>query len=64
MPSRFYPLTVKEAAARAGVSERRIRALIEAGKLPKTKIADVYVIDSKDLAKITFHGKAGRPRKK
>jgi excisionase family DNA binding protein len=58
------PLTVTEAAAHVGVSVQRIRWLIRNGKLKATQLSfGAYLIDRGDLAKVTFHGKAGRPPK-
>ncbi len=56
-------LTIKEAAEKLGVSARRVNQLIDEKKLPAQKIGSQYVIEEKDLSKVTIHGKAGRPKK-
>ncbi len=53
----------KEAAERLGVSLRRVQQLIELGTLPAQKIGRDYLIQEKDLSKVTIHGKPGRPQK-
>ncbi len=53
----------KEAAAKLGVSLRRVQQLIELGTLPAQKIGRDYLIQEKDLSKVTIYGKAGRPTK-
>lgn len=54
-------LTTKQAAERLGLSEQRIRALIAEGKLKAEKFGGAHLIKSGDLARVTVHGKAGRP---
>lgn len=54
-------LTTKEAAARLGVSVRRVRALITEGKLVAHKLGRDYAIDESVLAGVRIYGKAGRP---
>lgn len=56
-------ITTAEAAARAGVSRSRILKLIAAGTLDSEKRGRDHFIDPADLARVTFHGRAGRPRK-
>lgn len=56
-------LTVAEAAAQAGVSPRRIRAVIAEGRLAAQMHGRDYLILPAALAAVTFHRKAGRPRK-
>ncbi len=53
----------KEAAEKLGISLRRVQQLIEIGTLPAKRIGRDYLIQEKDLSKITIHGKRGRPRK-
>ncbi len=53
----------KEAAEKLGISLRRVQQLIELGTLPAQKIGRDYLIQEKDLSKVTIHGKAGRPKK-
>lgn len=57
-------LTVTEAAALAKVSQGRIRVLLQEGKLPGEKFADVWRIKRSDLeAWIASARKGGRPTK-
>jgi len=51
-----------EAARRLGVSDARVRALIESGRLKAVKIGGAWLIDPKDLAAVK-NRKVGRPRK-
>ena len=53
----------KEAAEKLGVSLRRVQQLIELGTLPAQRIGRDYLIQLKDLSKVTIHGKPGRPTK-
>jgi len=53
----------KEAAEKLGVSLRRVQQLIELGTLPAQRIGRDYLIQEKDLSKVTIHGKPGRPQK-
>jgi len=46
-------LTTAQVATKLGVSTRRVRALITAGRLKARKIGRDYLIDSRDLAKFT-----------
>ena len=55
-------LTVTQAAAALGLSARRVRALIAAGRLPAVKPGHDWLIQAKDLAAIQ-NRKPGRPRK-
>jgi excisionase family DNA binding protein len=55
-------LTTKEAAARLGLSVRRVNALIQSGQLPAEKFANVHMIDERDL-KLVSDRKPGRPSK-
>ena len=43
-------LTTKQAAKELGISPRRVRALITAGRLKARKIGRDYLIDSRHLA--------------
>lgn len=56
------PLTVKEVAVELGVSERRVRALIDGGngKLRASKIGRDWLIDPADVEKVKER-KPGRP---
>jgi len=51
-----------EAARRLGVSDARVRALIESGRLKAVKIGGAWLIDPKDLAAVK-NRKVGRPKK-
>jgi excisionase family DNA binding protein len=53
----------KEASEKLGVSLRRVQQLIESGTLLAQKIGRDYLIQEKDLSKVTIHGKPGRPKK-
>jgi excisionase family DNA binding protein len=55
-------LTTSEAAAKLGVSKRRVIALIETGKLPAERFGNAYVINEADL-KLVEDRKPGRPPK-
>ena len=55
-------LTTKQAAARLGISERRVRALITKGRLPSQRIGRDHLIREEDL-KLVAVRKRGRPRK-
>ncbi|HYE66621.1 MAG TPA: excisionase family DNA-binding protein [Pyrinomonadaceae bacterium] len=52
-----------EAAERLGVSGRRVRQLIDEGKLPAQYVGGGYVIDASALNSVTVYGRPGRPRK-
>ena len=56
-------ISVKQAAERLGVSDRRVRALIVAKRLPAQRIGGVWIIDAKAL-KLVKERKPGRPPKK
>jgi excisionase family DNA binding protein len=51
-----------EAAQRLGISQKRVNVLIQQGRLPASKVGNVYMINSKDLAKVKDR-KPGRPAK-
>lgn len=55
-------MTTKEAASKAKVSVRRIRALIENKELKAIQHGRDWWIEEKDFKKMTFYGKAGRPK--
>jgi excisionase family DNA binding protein len=54
-------LTTGQAAVRLGVSERRVRAMIKAGRLPSQRIGRDHLIREEDL-KLVADRKPGRPR--
>ena len=51
-----------EAGRRLGISDARVRALIESGRLKATKVGGAWLIDPKDLDAVKER-KVGRPRK-
>jgi excisionase family DNA binding protein len=55
-------LTTVQAAETLGLSARRIRALIAAGKLPAQKLGRDYLIEDRSLRSVRVYRKAGRPR--
>ena len=55
-------ISTAEAAKRLGVTQNRVRALIETKRLKATKVGNVWVIDPKDLDAVKDR-KVGRPRK-
>jgi excisionase family DNA binding protein len=56
-------ISTDEAATRLGVSGRRVRQLIDEGKLVAQYIGGGYVIDEAALESVKVYGKAGRPPK-
>ena len=56
-------LTTLEAADSLGVTPRRVRALIQSGKLPAEKKGRDYLVNQKDL-KLVKNRKPGRPKTK
>lgn len=54
------PLTTKQAAARLGITPRRVLALIGAGRLPATRIGRDWLIEERHLARVGER-KPGRP---
>jgi excisionase family DNA binding protein len=61
-PQSLGRLTTIEAAARLGVSRRRVLQLIGDGRLRTERVADMHLIDPADLAAVKER-KPGRPRK-
>jgi excisionase family DNA binding protein len=57
-------LNTKQAAAKKGISERRIRRLIGDEKLKAEKVGRDWIIAEEELEKLETYGKAGRPKKK
>ncbi len=55
-------LNTRQAAVRLGVTIRRVRALIEAGRLPSQQFGRDHLIKESDL-KLVEDRKPGRPRK-
>ncbi len=62
MEAPVAPITTQEAADLLGVSARRVRALIQSGRLPATKYGRDYLINNYDLAAVQYRS-PGRPRK-
>ncbi len=56
-------ISTDEAAEKLGVSGRRIRQLIDEGKLVAQYVGGGYVIDESALAGVRVYGKPGRPPK-
>jgi excisionase family DNA binding protein len=56
-------ISTDEAAECLGVSGRRVRQLIDEGKLPAQYVGGGYVIDEAALAGVKVYGKPGRPPK-
>ncbi len=54
-------ISTGDAAGKLGVSGRRIRQLIDEGKLPAQYVGGGYVIDESALEGVKVYGKAGRP---
>jgi excisionase family DNA binding protein len=52
-----------EAARKLGVTQNRVRALIDAKRLKATKLGNLWLIDPKDLNAVKIR-KPGRPRTK
>ena len=55
-------LNTNEAAARLGVSARRVRQMIKVGTLPAHPIGREYAIEETALEHVKVYRKAGRPR--
>ena len=55
-------LTTSEAAEKLGVSERRVRQLINEGKIEAHKLGRDFAIEETVLEKVKTYGKAGRPK--
>jgi len=56
-------LTTDEAAARLSVTPRRVRAMIQSGRLPARRHGRAWIIFERDLAAVRDR-KPGRPRQK
>ena len=55
-------LTTKQAAAKLGITPRRVVALVTAGRLPATKFGRDYMIKEADLKLVEVRN-VGRPKK-
>ncbi len=56
-------LTVTEAAARLGVSPRRIQQMIARGQLTATRHGRLLLITEQALARVVVRPPAGRPKR-
>ncbi len=56
-------MSTSEAAKKLGVSERRIRSMIDEGKLVAHKLSRDYAIEDAALKSVPVYGKRGRPSK-
>ena len=56
-------LTVSEAAARLGVTPRRIQQMIARGQLAATRHGRLLLITEQALTRVAVRPKVGRPRK-
>jgi excisionase family DNA binding protein len=56
-------LTTSEAAQKLGISERRVRQLINEGKLEAHKLGRDYAVEESVIESVKTYGKAGRPPK-
>jgi excisionase family DNA binding protein len=54
-------LSVIDSAERLGISERRVRALIQSGRLPAERVGSRYLVHRRDLARPRAAGRPGRP---
>jgi excisionase family DNA binding protein len=54
-------VSTDEAAERLGISGRRVRQLIDEGKLPAQYVGGGYVIEESALKSVKVYGKPGRP---
>jgi excisionase family DNA binding protein len=55
-------LNTKQAAKILGINASRVRQLILSGRLPAQKLGRDWIIQEKDLKKVS-HRKPGRPKK-
>lgn len=56
-------LTTDDVAKLFGVSSRRVRMLIQAGRLPAVRVGRDWLVDRKDVA-LVRHRSPGRPSKR
>ncbi|GAA1506047.1 helix-turn-helix domain-containing protein [Nocardioides humi] len=54
-------ISVPEAAARLGVVAQRVRQRIQDGSLPAERVGGRWIIDEKDLARVSDYNAPGRP---
>ena len=54
-------ISTREAARRLGVSDRRVRSLIERGDLDATRAGRAYLVDEQSLARVEANRGSGRP---
>lgn len=55
-------ISTTEAAARLGVSQRRVVALIKAGRIPTTKVGRIHLIKPKDLEAVAERKPGRKPK--
>lgn len=56
-------MTTTQAAQFLGISVRRVRQLIECGKLKAEKYGRDWMIPMEEMNNVKVYGKPGRPRK-
>ena len=54
-------ISTVEAAEKLGVSERRVRSMIEEGKITTLRVGGRHLIEAGALSGVKVYGKAGRP---
>lgn len=55
-------ISTTEAATRLGVSQRRVVALIKAGRIPTTKLGRIHLIKPKDLEAVAERKPGRKPK--
>ena len=55
-------ITTNDAAARLGITPRRVLAMIRAGRLKAARLGPIWTIDERQLATLADR-RPGRPRK-
>ena len=59
-PAPIDKLTTAQVAARLGVTQSRVHALMRAGRLPSVRVGPLHLIDPADVDKVKVR-KPGRP---
>ncbi len=54
-------ISTADVARELGVSQRRVRALIQAGRLPARRVGPVWLVEPADLERVRIR-RPGRPR--
>ena len=57
-------MTTNQVAQFLGISVRRVRQLIECGKLKATKYGRDWMIPLEEMNNVKVYGKVGRPKKR